>query len=280
MNKIYLFISILLISCNHSDNLKVIADVPSELKEISGLETTAQSDYIWAINDSGNKARLFGLTSDGRIEKAVKIKAKNNDWEDLTADADGNIYIGDFGNNKNDRDNLAILKVSKADLEASKKVNVERIGFYFENQKKFPPKKKGLYFDCEAFFYHNNYFYLFTKTRVKGDFGTTHLYKVPASAGEHKAVLIDTFKTCSDFNCWITAADISPDGKRMVLLTSDQLWEFKDFEKDAFFSGTINVHDLGFVSQKESVCFKDSQTLYIADERAYGEGGNIYEFKF
>ena len=151
--KPYIFIlSLLLLSCNRSDKLKVIIDVPSDLKEISGLEIVPQSDLIWAINDSGNKPRLYGLTADGGIEKELKIKAKNHDWEDLSADTEGNIYIGDFGNNKNDRDNLVILKVDKDSLNNSGKIDVEHIYFSFENQEQFPPKKKGLYFDCEAFF--------------------------------------------------------------------------------------------------------------------------------
>jgi sugar lactone lactonase YvrE len=28
--------------------------------------------------------------------------AENNDWEDITKDIHGNIYVGDFGNNDND----------------------------------------------------------------------------------------------------------------------------------------------------------------------------------
>lgn len=279
--KPYIFIfSLLLLSCNRSDNLKVIADVPSVLKEVSGMEVVAESPYVWMINDSGNKPRLFGLSTDGKIKKELKIKAKNHDWEDLTSDNEGNIYIGDFGNNTNKRQNLAILKVSKDSLNRAGKIDVERIHFSYENQKEFPPKKKHLYFDCEAFVYHNNFFYLFSKTRVKGDFGTTNLYRIPATPGEHVATFIDSFKTCSSLNCWITSADLSADGKTLVLLTSDQIWEFTDFENDQFFSGTIKMHDLGFSSQKESICFYDENTLFVSDERAYGEGGNVYEFKF
>lgn len=279
--KPYFFIfSLLLLSCNRSDNLKVIADVPSTLKEVSGMEVVAESPYIWMINDSGNKSKLFGLSSDGKIKKELKINAKNHDWEDLTSDQDGNIYIGDFGNNANKRKNLAILKVAKDSLNNSGKIDVEQIYFSYENQEKFPPKKKQLYFDCEAFVYHNNSFYLFTKTRVKNDFGTTNLYKIPATPGTHVAKLVDSFKTCSDLNCWITSADLSTDGKKLVLLTSDQIWEFTDFENNQFFSGTVKMHDLGFSSQKESICFYDNDTLIVSDERAYGEGGNIYEFKF
>jgi hypothetical protein len=229
------FILLILLSCNPSDTLKIITDVPSSLKEVSGTESVASSPYLWMINDSGNKPRLFAVSTDGKIEKTLKINTKNHDWEDLTTDDEGNIYIGDFGNNANKRQNLAILKVSKDSLNSSGKIDVERIRFSFEDQTKFPPKKKKLYFDCEAFFYHNNHFYLFTKSRVKHDFGKTNMYKIPATRGNHTAELVDSFTTCSDLSCWITSADISANGKQVVLLTSNQVWVFSNFEDDNFF---------------------------------------------
>lgn len=32
-------------------------------------------------------------------------------------------------------------------------------------------------------------------------------------------------------------------------------------------------------SQKESITFKDNNTLLISDEKAHGTGGNLYELK-
>ena len=37
--------------------------------------------------------------------------------------------------------------------------------------------------------------------------------------------------------------------------------------------------EFNHTSQKEGVCFKDENTLYITDEKARGEGGNLYELK-
>ena len=39
--------------------------------------------------------------------------ALNIDWEDLTSDSIGNIYIGDFGDNKKERKTYVIYKVNK-----------------------------------------------------------------------------------------------------------------------------------------------------------------------
>lgn len=230
------------------------------------------------LNDSGNPSKIYGLDTKGKIVKTLNINAENNDWEDLTTDTNGNIYIGDFGNNSNKRKNLVILKVSKDSLGNSKKIDVERISFYYPNQKKFPPKRKQRHFDCESFFYYNNSLYLFTKSREKGNFGKTNLYKIPAKQGNYEAQFIASFKTCNDLPCWVTSADISDDGKQIALLTLNAVWVFSDYKNDDFFNGKVIKYDFDFESQKESVCFKNKNTLYITDENVLGKGGNLYEF--
>ena len=125
------------------------------------------------LNDGGNKSKIYGVSNKCKIIKTLTVKAKNNDWEDLASDEKGNLYIGDFGNNESKRKNLVILKVKHKDLSNSKKIDVEKIKFYYPNQSKFPPKKKQLFYDSESFFYYNNSLYIFTKSRVKSKFGKT-----------------------------------------------------------------------------------------------------------
>ena len=265
-------------SCN-TGNLEVLANLPSTMKEVSGTETVINSALIWMLNDGGNKSKIYGLNPDGKIIETLKIDAKNNDWEDLTSDNEGNLYIGDFGNNLSKRKNLAILKVAAKDLKSDSLVKVERISFKYPNQKKYPPKKKQLHFDCEAFFFYNDSLYLFTKSRVKNNFGKTNLYKIPAKRGEHEAIYVDTFNTCDDLECWVTSADISADGKKVVLLNHKSVWIFSEFESDNFLSGTAEEYPFDHKSQKESVCFINSNTVYITDEKAHGAGGNLYKFE-
>ncbi|MGB1043378.1 MAG: hypothetical protein ACPGU6_08290, partial [Tenacibaculum sp.] len=138
------------------------------------------------LNDSGNSPKIYGVSKKGKIKKELLIQAKNKDWEDITTDSIGNIYIADFGNNMNDRKRLVILKVNHQDL-GSKNGEVERIQFSYPNQTKFPPKKKKRFFDAESLLYANGYLYIFTKSRVKHKYGKTSLYRVPAKAGKHIA---------------------------------------------------------------------------------------------
>ncbi|MCG1037512.1 hypothetical protein KI686_14005 [Polaribacter sp. DS7-9] len=260
--------------------LKLISDLPKELEEVSGTEVVADSNLVWMLNDGGNKAEIYGVSNKGKIVKELSIKSKNNDWEDLTSDENGNVYIGDFGNNENKRKNLAILKIKKKHLSSSKKIDVKKIKFYYPNQDDFPPKKKKLFFDSESFFYYKNSFYIFTKSRVEGKYGKTSLYKIPAKEGKkHKAEFVSEFNNCNDANCWITSADISPSGKKVALLSPEAVLIFTDFKNDDFLSGKMVKVTLDSYSQKEAITFKDENTLLITDEKAHNVGGNFYELK-
>lgn len=281
LKKIFFLLSVLcLLSCTNFGELKLISNLSKSLEEVSGTEVVSSSKLIWMLNDKGNKSKIYGVSKKGKIVKVIKVNAKNNDWEDLTSDEKGNLYIGDFGNNESRRKNLAILKVNAKDLLSSKKVEVEKIRFYYPNQTNFPPKRKQLFFDAESFFFHKNSFYIFTKSRVKSKFGKTALYKIPATKGNHKAEFISDFNSCDEMNCWITSADISNDGKKVALLSPSSVLIFSDYNKDDFLSGKLTKMPFNYNSQKEGITFKDNNTILITDEKAHGVGGCLYELKF
>lgn len=273
-----LFSLFFFVSCTNYGQLELKAKLPKVLEEVSGIQYDAKEDAFWMLNDSGNKPRVYLVSEKGKIKRTLKINAHNKDWEDITLDKKGNLYIGDFGNNYNERRDLQILKVKAQDLNSKKKIEVERIYFHFPEQKKFPPKKKKMYYDVEGFFEWNNFFYIFTKSRVKNEIGRTFLYRVPNKVGNHWAERIADFTTCPDKYCWITGADISKDGKKVVLLNHTSAWVFTNFIGDNFFSGNAKEYSFGHDSQKESITFKNKSTIYIADEENKTGGRNLYVF--
>ncbi|MBC9795175.1 hypothetical protein [Sinomicrobium weinanense] len=272
-----------IISCNTNyGQLTPVTRLPKALTENSGIEVITRDSTLWAVNDSGNKNYIYKVGFNGDIFREIKIKhAENIDWEELTKDDNNNLYIGDFGNNSNKRKDLTIYKIKNPDTVKGEQVKAEKITFYYPEQKDFPPKKKHKYYDAEAFFYLDGYFYLFTKNHANPFNGISFLYKIPAEKGHHKAERIGehVFYTDKD-KCKVTAAAISPDKRTVALLGHDRVWLFSGFENDNFFDAPVQeTIELHHSSQKEGLCFLDDDTLLISDEQNSTSGRNLYRIE-
>ncbi|HLP64710.1 hypothetical protein [Flavobacterium sp.] len=279
-NTFVLLLIVVVCSCTNQKEtlLNEIADVPKELKEVSGIAISNHD--IYCIEDSGNDSEIIIIDSVGSVVRRLKVNdTPNTDWEDLTFDKNGNLYIGDFGNNDNTRNDLAIYQISSEDTGKEAVSPSKKITFDYPEQTEFPPKKTELMFDVEAFFEYNNFFYLFTKNRSKNFDSSSYVYKIPNKEGHHHAILVRTIKTCNDYNyCAITSASISPDQTKFVLLSHSKVWMYPISYIENTTTNPIEI-DLNHYSQKEAIVFKDDSTLYVADEKVKKSGGKLYEFK-
>lgn len=94
-------------------------EIPAHLEPSGLVKSRLWPDVYWTHNDSGDGPRIFPVHRDGRIYPAERYGAAhgvhipdavNVDWEDITADDQGHLIIGDFGNSeKNDRRDLCDL---------------------------------------------------------------------------------------------------------------------------------------------------------------------------
>lgn len=286
--RILVVFAFMLMSCNpkaqdsvtkSQEDLKTEFSLPKKLKEVSGIALSQDQKIIWAIEDAGNKNVVYGLNRQGELMTDVVVEnVENNDWEDITKDASGNIYIGDFGNNENDRQNLSILKLDlKNDSQKSTKV-IQTTKFHYEGQTEFPPKKSNLLYDCEAFVEKDGSFYLFTKNRSKGFDGTFLVFQIPNKEGDFEAKLVGKLKLEGGYSdAAITSAAINSKNE-IVLLTHKNIHVLSGFTANDFNSAKIQKTSLNHNSQKEAVVFVDDKTLLIADEKDKKEGGNVYHF--
>lgn len=250
-------------------------------EEISGMIFHEPTQKLWMLQDKGNPAELYVYAPDGTLERTIAINnQKNTDWEDLSQDTQGNIYIGDFGNNDNDRQDLKILKINHNDL-SNKSIDISQTTtFHYEDQQDFPPKKRNLMYDCEAFIATEDTFYLFTKNRSKGFDGTFFVYKIPNQEGHFKAEKIATLNSCRQYKgCAITGAALNTETNQVALVTHDKVLFIPFTDDDSFVQENIQAKELGHYSQKESVTFKNNNELLIADEKNKKSGGKVYVLK-
>lgn len=272
-------------SVSFATGLKTLCRLPAQVSETSGIEVTGKNE-VWTLNDSGGQSELYLCDTLGNLLRTVRIdNATNIDWEDLAQDSEGNFYIGDMGNNNNDRKNLCIYKIVNPKYAVNDHVEAQKIEFRYEDQSVFPPPGNNMNFDCESVVWFNHNIYLFSKNRsfpVK-----TSVYRIPDEPGNYIAKKIGTFDTGAGitdegelFNYWVTSADISPDGKKLALLSHDRIWLFYNFTGDDFFGGQNRVYELESATQKESICFADDSMVYISDEYwdMFDAGRNLYRF--
>ncbi len=258
--------------------LKMLVTLPKSATEISGMAFTKQG--FWIHNDSDNGPVIMLINEKGIVSSVKKISnATNYDWEDITTGKDGELFIGDIGNNFNTRRTLQIYKIDNPSQTEELKVEAKTIEFTYPDQTSFPPKNASLIYDAEALLYFNDSLYVFNKNRSVPFDGMLRVYKIPAKPGKYIAALADSIYLGgkSSMNNWITAADISRDGKRVALLSSDKVWVFENFKGSNFFKGSIKLIRLNHFSQKEAICFDNEDNLFVADELFERIlGGNLY----
>jgi hypothetical protein len=283
MQKTSLLLVFLLLSSPLFSQAKMekIAGLDKDLKETSGL-VYYQNKYLISHNDGGNKSEIFVMNLAGNLLRKIEIDgADNDDWEDLTTDNKGNLYIGDFGNNENKRKKCQIYIVKKGFIDKDK-VEAEKISFTYEDQDDYPPKKKHRDFDCEAFFWKDGQLILFTKSRAKPFKGLTKIYTLPDKKGKYEAELIGSINLCKigwRF-CSVTSADYDKKTNQLVLLSYSKVYLFSDFDENEFWNGNIRSFTLETPRQREAICFIDRNSFYITDEKKKGfSGGNLHKLR-
>lgn len=233
-----------------------IGKLSSVINESSGLAKGTKPNSFLTHNDSGGKAELYEIDSTGNLLSTRKINnAKNTDWEDLANDDQGTVYIGDFGNNTNTRKSLDVYKISLSDHAT------EKISFNYADQKEYPPKPENLNYDCEAFFYHNQHLYLFSKNRSKSNH-FVKLYQLSSVPGDYSLQPLDSISIGTQ----VTSADISPDGKTFALLTYGKILIFEI--RDGQISFKRPKACFRFVNkQSEALIFTNNSDMLVTNEQ-------------
>lgn len=263
--------------------VRTITSLPQQTKESSGLVIETPNSF-WTHNDSGDEAVLYQFDSSGTLIKNLKISnATHIDWEEMQIDANGNLYIGDFGNNAQQRRDLAIYKVPnfKNQATTATALTAEKIEFHYADQVSFPPADSLKHFDAEAMLVNTDSIFIFTKDfETQPYVGKTRIYRLPNKTGKQIAQLVDIIKTDDSwkFKGAITGAAKSTDGK-IILLAYLKLYIFTEYQGTAFWRGRLKALDFNILetAQREAIGFApmDNCTLFITSEEVRGLGGNL-----
>ena len=256
--------------------LVVMAD--ENLQELSGLVASRRyPGVLWAHSDSGNEPILYALDTKGDSHSIALEEVTLRDWEAIAL-SDSTLYITEMGNNLNSSEKLGIYEFDEPDPKAAGPLRPKRfIPVAYEDQESFPARDRW-HFDCEAAFYSDGSLFFITKNRPAFRLfvqeGGANLYRLDMGILGEKNLLrrVDSIEGLGG---WVTAADISFDGRRLaVLVESPQqgIWLFERPESgDRWFSQSPRVRRYKFFDggQLESLAFVgdgESEALVMLNE--------------
>ena len=233
--------------------------VDPALPEVSGCAATRRG--VWVHNDSGNPPELFLLNpSNGRVRRRVPLAgATNIDWEDIAFEK-GQLLVGDIGDNNATRADVVLYRVPES-APSGPAVGL-RVTY-----------PDGAH-NAEALVLQGGDAFVITKA----DDGHAAVYVLRGAAtlvaGSYRFERIGGVDITTEgllFPNRITGADVSPDGRRVVLRTYQFLYLLERGRQqpfDSVWSAIPKPIEVPLLAQAEAVCVSpDGRRAYTTTEK-------------
>lgn len=241
-----------------------------EVREASGL-VIDDDRMIWH-NDSGDGPYLYTTDMAGHLLRIDTLNARASDYEDLTADSEGRLYVGDFGNNRGLRMQETIYRYDRESGQT------DSIQYTYPRQDGKGIDRPGNY-NCEAMVEADGQLHLFTKAELRGerDYYLYH-FRLPAEPGTYVAELVDSLYLPRRV---VTGAALDKDKRELFLVaynfkmllgklptSAASLVKLSEYEGDRFLSGKVSRRNISWAipTQHEAVAIYDDEYLYVGAE--------------
>ena len=288
MNKRLLLSALLIFACSGYDSSDAENDFTISVEFVGQLEITESSGLIniqnqlVSHNDSGGNNKIYIIDKENAsiLSQLTVLNSSNIDWEDISVDSN-HIYIGDFGNNYGDRDNLVIYKatIPTSILSIDQLTEVSQISFNYDNQSNLNSAQFNTNFDAEALVNYNNKLYVFTKNWVDYE---TNIYELSKSEGAYSIEQIDNI----DVGGLITAATYDFNNNQILLTGYNQAFSFiirlydlngSNFSQAKLQRYVINAPS-GYSVQVEGIAI-DNSDVFLTSEKFLELPAALFKFK-
>ena len=210
------------------------------------------------------------------LHKMFVSGTDNIDWEDLSTDGEF-LYIGDIGNNRNQRRDLMVYRVpinyswtfyyngGKLNHNLPDTVQAEFFVFNYPDQIMFPPEDSQMNFDSEALTYADGKLLILSKDRSKPYKGICKIYEADLSNNMLEVKLLQEIhlKGVS----WLTGSVTGCDylNNKLYVLTYKRLYIF---ERSNGQFELIRKKNLGSLQQWEGICVDSEKQIRIVAEKS------------
>ncbi len=238
------------------------------IRESSGLAWGWKNKLFWTHNDSGSGSQIFAFDITGKNLGHFTLKnTRNVDWEDMASfqlNDKNYLLIGDIGNNFKTHRNSYLYLIEEPDVPRTDKFRggsiqpIQTITFKYDD---------GPH-DCESLAVDPTTKTIYLLTKNPGFYCT--LYTLPIPEKQTNTTLIA--KTLCEVEVTIaTAMDMSPDGKRLIIQTYADAFEFTRRDNQTWLQALDEIPRQLKMPQRdqgESICFgPDGKTLYLTSEK-------------
>jgi len=196
-----------------------------EIDEASGLASgRSNKDLLYTHNDSGGRNAVFVIDQEGRLRGEFVLEGiKNRDWEDIATgkcprSSENYIYVGEIGDNRARYSSIFVYRFVEPSIkglapEISLTItDVDRIEIEYEDGAR----------DAEGLFIDPRTLDIIIISKREEQVGV-YLVAYPQSTDRiNTAVKIATLPLS-----WVTAADISPNGKKILIKTYTGIFQWK-----------------------------------------------------
>jgi hypothetical protein len=252
-----------------------------QLDEISGMAAShAHPDTFWVVNDGGGGPVLYAIGRHGGLDATVRVaNVANTDWEDLSSfDLDGHHYllIADTGDNGGLRRTAQLHVVEEPSLEDGSVRPAWSIAF------RWPDGPR----DCEAVAVDvaNRRVLLISKRHrppelfslpLRPAIGTVQVARFVgylAGIPQPDAQSLHNDAHLAHLRHQITAAELSPDGRTLAVLTYSELLLYSRSPRASWEQAAASaprVFDLPWLPQAEAMAWSaNGRGLYATGEHS------------
>jgi len=249
------------------------------LNEASGIDLSIQNKQVlWSHNDSGNKAEIYALNTEGQLLSTLTLKGvQNRDWEDIAVAKDplsdiSFIYIADIGDNNAKYKSIYVYRLKEPQLTGKDDIlqsnEIKTIEINYEDGPR----------DAEAIFLEPNTGDIYLISKREEQVG---LYRIayPFNFMDKNIAR----RIASLPLTWVTAADLSSNGKQLLVKTYTGIYKYKtklDDKKNITLSKEAKTMPYITEPQGEALCWDaKNKGYYTLSESARGITQTLYYYK-
>lgn len=203
-------------------------EVHADLYEISAIVASWRNPgVLWVLQDAYNEPVLHAMDATGNALGTLTLDGVENiDWEALAVgvcDEGTCLWVGDIGNNRQDREEVRLLRVPEPEVPAGGGMALHATPAVF------PLVYAEGAVDAEALAVTPDGTPVIVSKRYDWTAGI-YLVEDPNPGVVGTPVRVGTLSTArdgeTDMEGAVTAADLWPDGSRLLIRTYGRVWEF------------------------------------------------------